>query len=851
MDSLIRLLVRHRNALLVAVLAVTALAGYLASTLKLYDDPNQWPPSSDPAVELNNRIQSEFGGSNLVTIMISRSDGGSIVAADSLAKVKRITDRLMEVHGVIPYAVRSLSTINARYLHGTAEVLDASILFEDPNRAPETPAELERVLFGIRNNAALGKLLVSNDETATIIQADFRTSLAGLREGLELPTTDPIAIYKEVNEIIGGERDASHHVTAAGTPILIGWVNSDGLPYILFALAIVITGIAVVLAFGFRSEIGILPPLLVGIIASIWAFGFQRLFAGEILSSASGFLAPFIIVAVAASHSVIFVKRLLADELIAGTSLDDALTATLGHMAKPMVMALITDLVAFCVLAVVPFDNVRVLGQITAAGLVAVLVLIPTFLVGFLGLMPASRLARAAEIAQSSRSEGTGLVYRATALFVRPLVYNRTLQIVTLTIAVLTLVLSLTFWVRIPIGEPGSLINRLLNVKIEIGQDNTYAVHNYLTRSWEDNELYQQEMEIKKRFGAVYTMTMLAKGPEEGSVKTPEALRALDGLAAHLEQMDEVPAVLGLPFYVKIMNRFMNEDRDEEFRIPVGERAQMAVNEALYFLTGGQPGAFDFVVDPTYSRSSMVALVTDTSPATVSKVLEAANSYLDREWDPAAVGGVEVELAGGSVGIADAFNRGTARWLVLATVLSAVASFIAAAFMLRSLVGPLMLMFPLLGGTILWAVVLYAIGIEFNSNVSAALAIASGVGIDAEVYLLFRFREEYPKHGDFQKALFDAFTLVREPLMFSFFSLFAGCLAVVIVPLYVGYVGFAMALVLLTTFVFSFFVAPAMWAVAKPKFLTRGLRVEGAGAPATSAAGAGSMGTWKAASRRS
>jgi predicted RND superfamily exporter protein len=104
------------------------------------------------------------------------------------------------------------------------------------------------------------------------------------------------------------------------------------------------------------------------------------------------------------------------------------------------------------------------------------------------------------------------------------------------------------------------------------------------------------------------------------------------------------------------------------------------------------------------------------------------------------------------------------------------------------------------------------------------------VGIDAEVYLLYRFREEFPKDRDFHRALFDAFTLVREPLIFSFTALVAGCLAVSIVPLYVGYVGFSMALILLATFLLSFFVAPVVWSLMRPRFLTRGLE-EDSGAP--------------------
>lgn len=855
MERISRLLIANRGLLLVITLTLMAGAAYLASTLKLYDDPNRWPPKDDPAVVLNEELQRQFGGANLVTIMVSRKDGASIINGETLAKVKRITDQLIDVHGVIPYAVRSLATINSRYLKGTDELLDASILFKNPNRAPSTPEELARVNFGIQNNAALRNLLVAADKSApaernapedgavvltpqgspgtpaappvlrsTIIQADFRTGLQDLREGLELPVTDPIAIYKDVRAIIEPENDELHKVTVAGSPILIGWVNSDGLPYIAQAFLLVVAGILVVLVFAFRSEVGVVPPLLVGIMASLWAFGLQRLFGGEVLTSSAALLAPFIIMAVSASHSVLFIKRFLTDELRADRTREEGLHQTLIHMTRPLLVVLSTDLMAFVVLSFVPFDNVRVLGQVTALGLVSIMVIIPTFLVPLLAFMPERRLRVATRRAQASRDTGSGIIYRSTAVLVRPLVYNRRVQLFVLAVTAVVVVVSLSAWVSVPIAGDGAL-PRLLRSQIETGQNNTYAVHNYLTRSWEENELYQMEQEIKEQFGGIYTMAILAEGPEPGSVKTPEVLRALDGMAQDLEQLDEVVAVVGLPFYVKVMNRFLNEDQDEYFRIPQIERAQMAVNEALYFLTAGMPGAFDFVIDPEFKRSSTVAFVTDTSPETVRKVIARVNAYLDEHWDSTALGGVEIRLPGGNVGIADAFNRSIKKWILRATLFSAAASFVAVGLMLRSLTGPILLMFPLAVGMILWVFLIHVIGIEFNSNVTAALAIASGVGIDAEVYLLYRFREEYPRDGDFRRALFDAFTLVREPLIFSFVALFAGLLAVSVVPLYVGYVGFSMALILLTTFLLSFFVAPVVWGMLRPQFLTRGLEV--------------------------
>jgi predicted RND superfamily exporter protein len=830
MLSLCEWIVRQRYVLLTAALVAVCWSAYLATTLKLYDDPNRWPPESDPAVVLNEQLQRKFGGANMVTIMIARTDGRDVVQADTLAKVKRITDELLRVHGVIPYAVRSLSAINSRYLAGTAEELDASLLFNDPNRAPETPEELDRVRRGIENNAALKHGLVSKDGQAVIIQADFRTGLQDVRAGLDLPVTDPIAIYRAINRIIEPENDAAHKVTAAGSPTLIGWVNSDGLPYIAFAFGIVALGIAVVLIFAFRSLVGVLPPLILGIVASTYAFGLQRLIEGEVLTSSAALLAPFIIMAVAASHGTLFVKRLVTDELDSTNDLLPALRDTLAKMATPLVVTLATDLIAFVVLAFVPFDNVRVLGQVTAFGLLAIVLSVPCVLIPMLALMPSRSVARASAIARARRDSASGIIYKTTAMVVRPLIYSKTAQTVVLGIAGLLTCAALSVWIPVNLLQ-GTSFGRFLASEITTGQDNTYAVHNYLTQSWETNSLYQMEQEITQRFGGVYTFAILAKGREPGAVKTPETLVALEALATHLERHDEVSAVVGLPFYVKIMNRFLNEDRDEAFRIPTEGRAQMAVNEALYFLTSGMPGAFDFVVDPDFQNTALIAFVRDTSPATVTKLVDDARDYIDLNWDSATLN-TDIELPAGNVGIADAFNRSIKKWMIYATVLSAVASFVAAGLMLRSVVGPFLLMVPLIGGTIIWIMLMHLIGIEFNSNVTAALAIASGVGIDAEVYLLYRFREEYPKHRDFRRALLDAFTLVREPLVFSFAALFAGCLAVSGVPLYVGYVGFSMALVLLTTFLFSFFVAPVVWSVLQPKFLTRGLDCDGDQPPA-------------------
>jgi hypothetical protein len=166
------------------------------------------------------------------------------------------------------------------------------------DEVPTTPEGMERLRYGVTHNPSIYGVLVSPDFKSTIIVADFRT---GLGFKADLPTTDPVTIYQRIRAITAAERDDRLVIQAAGTPITIGWVNSDGLPYIALACALFLAGVTAVLWFTFRSFRGAFIAITLGIIASVWAFGLKFLFQGYVLQSASALIAPFIIVAAASS----------------------------------------------------------------------------------------------------------------------------------------------------------------------------------------------------------------------------------------------------------------------------------------------------------------------------------------------------------------------------------------------------------------------------------------------------------------------------------------------------------------------------------------------------------------------
>ena len=790
MRRLVETTIRFRFALLLFSLLLTSFFIYYTITrVKLYDDPNEWLPKGNPIGKLNSALQKEFGGGNLVTIQISVQQG-DIFNPDTLSKVKRITQRIHLIWGVIPYNVMSIADLKAKYMKGSEEFLDITTLMD---QVPQTPEEMERLKYGVYHNPLIYGSIVSPDAKATVIQADFRT---GLGLVTDLPVTDPVTIYQRVKSIIEPERDANHIIQATGTPIIIGWVNSDGLPYIVVAFALFVLGVVAVLWRAFRSFRGAFIALSLGLVASIWAFGLKVLVQGPVLQSASALIAPFIIVAAAALHHTQFLKRFFDEEYPKTLDARLAIINTFTPLLFPLMGSLITDVIAFVVMSFVPFTNVSELGVPAAFGLIAIIFNVFFLQIPLLALLhgtPGEVEAVTLRREQKRKSLMVRLVERAVSDLV-----DRTWRGKLMVATVIGLML-------------GSL---LCLPSLDIGQDNTYAIHNFLTKSWRNSEIYQMEMNIKEHFKGVYPLNILIECTEEECLKEPAAVQEIDNYGRFLEGLPEVAGVQGLPIYLKVLHQFFNGGQEEFFRVP---QERQEVGLYLEFYAQGDPGSFDSVVDHNFQKHLLRVYTADTSHATVRTVMHAAQEYAQTHFGHN--GTLSAQVGGGAVAIAEGFNENIAKWLIYATVAGFLFSFLVLVPLSGSLVGPALLMLPLAVGTLIWLAAMRLLGIEINSFTTMGMAMASGVGVDAELYLLGRFREEYQQHGDFQEALKQGFIAVREALTYSYLGLIAGCWILIPIPLYVGYLGFGMGLILIVCFLCSFVISPFLWSILRPKFL--------------------------------
>lgn len=784
--ELARFLIRHRKGALVLQVVVFAACIWAIAGMRLYDDPNAWPPKTDPFVQLNRKISEQFGGGNSVSIEFSVKNG-TIFTPENLKTIKDVNDALYNITGVIPYAVRSIAALEAKHFSflgkGTPdeEMVIAPLMPEYPH----TEKDVQDVEQGAITNPMVYGTLVSKDKRAALILADFRSEAPA---GSKLATTEPVAIYKAITAIIKANQREGITLRAAGTPIIVGWVNSDGLRYVLIAFGFFLLIIGLTLLYGFRTFSGVFLPMRVALLGALMGFGLYRLFFGATLYSAAALLAPFIVVAAGACHSVQFLTRFFFEEYPRLGNVEEAIVSTFVSRLRPMLVSLLCDVVPFAIMAVIPFENVRALGLVTGLGLCSL-----TF-DEFVMMIPALSSITLAELESEHfhASQKTGA--SATDIWLEKLIRS----IITrpaVGVAILVVTVAITAFLGRDIA------------KTPIGQNNTYAIHNYLTRSWNRSAIYHMEREINARFGGVYPMTILIQG-KPGTHKTledPPVMTAVDKLARFLREQNNVGYVADPALDITARYAFVHGLDKAYFHVPP---TRQEIGEGLEAFEAITPGAYDWLFSEDYNSCVVTAYCASTDPTKVGNLLASTKKEAESLFQglPVSVG-----IAGGAVGIAEAFNRNIRYYLIVGALLGFLGTFLLSIPFIRSIMLPALLIVPLILGTIAALGLMITCGIELNSNATAALAIASGVGIDSEVYLLYRVREEYLRLHDFREALVQGYVKIRRALLVSNGALILGCWVLAPIPLYIGYVGFGMGLVLALCFITSAVVSPIVW----------------------------------------
>jgi len=682
-------------------------------------------PAHHPYIELHNRIRETFGGANVILVALEAEDG-SVLTPDGLARLDRLTRRLDQVPGVNHNLLRSLTHRNVRNTRVTPDGNLVSRPYYNA-RAPAPDAqELAELRRQIEADPAVFGVLVSTDLSTALIQAQLNES------GLDIPET-----FAALQRIRSEEAAPGISIHAVGPSVLAGWAFLYLPEAGQVALWTVI--IMLLLLWGhFYHPVGVFLPLLAALTSAIWGLGYVGL-RGEAIDPLT-LVVPFLVSARALSHAVQMLERFREEWPRFGNSLDAA-RASFESLLTPGLLAIVGDAAGIWLISLsdIPLnDKLAGYGSFWALSIsVSGLLLVPL-------LLAHVRPPGGGRIASVLRWG----IPRWSAFLTRPAIAKRLLWGCAALFGV-----SLWLSMGLSLGEtrPGSSL--------------LYADHDY----------NRSAAAIADKFAGTAPLYLIARTREAGGVRNLEVLEALESLTEEMENDPAVVASYGLPQLVRTLHRFNRNGDPRYAQLPEAAEATGGLIYS-YLLTAAIPDALRHLLDSPHRESNAIFYARDYRAETVQRLVERAQAWAE---SPAAdVDGLELQLAGGVVGVTAAINQEirASNWRILPAVLGFV--FLSVLLFYRSFHAAWLMLMTMLLATVLTHAYLRIAGIAMNLNTISVVGVGIGIGIDYAIYLMDRIRWESQVEGrDLGSAVRSALGTTGLAITFTAITLVCGVAA--------------------------------------------------------------------------
>lgn len=757
--------VRHRVAVILAVLIVSAFFGSRIGNLRIVVDPNNNLPQEHPYVITTNEIERIFGGRNLVVIGLE-SVTGDIFQPAILDKLMRITDGVLEIPGVVRSNVMSLAARKAKDIIGTEEGMSVRQMME---AIPKHPEESRRLRSALYANPIYVDSIVSQDGRMAVVIADFKfgKELQGFR-----------AIKERVEAVVDRERDPSVRIYLGGLAINLAWLEiySQRMQYLFFASLAVIMA---VLYLSFRSLQGMLVPIVTALMSVVWGLGLMGLLS--IPMDTFNATTPILIMAVAAGHSVQILKRYYEEH----GRLHDSASAVIESLTKiapVMLTAGSIAVVSFLALTAFPTLTIRIFGVFTAIGIFSAMILEMTFIPAFRSLIPAPKRY------ETEREHARGLLDRLTGSIANLIIAER--------------------WKPIFQALAGLLALLLFGISL-------LTVDNSLKGNFSPSSpVRQDDIPLNAGMGGTNTLYLLVQGSEADSIKNPAVLRAMEAVQTYLQtRYDLIGKTQSLADFLKRMNRAMHADDPAFDRLP--ESRDLVAQYLFLYSLSGDPGDFDSYVDYEYRSAVIWAYLKTDSTAYIERVISDLQPLIAQHFPSE----YKVSIGGGMAQGA-ALNDVMVHGKLLNIGVIAASIYLLSSFVLRSALAGWFVLIPLALAVAANFGVMGLAGIRLDIGTAAVSAMAVGVGADYAIYLMYRLREEIQRQGDPEKALRITLDTAGKAVIYVALAVGAGYSVLMLTGFGMhARLGFLVAVSMAVSCLAAIVILPAILFLARPRFM--------------------------------
>ena len=783
------LIYARRGLLFLGLLLATLFMGWHAGHLKPDAGFEKQIPYAHPYMKVFRKYQAQFGGANLISVALLRTDGQTIYDPVFTDRLKKLTDAVFFLPGVDRSRLSSLFSPGTVYI----EAVEGGLEFGDvvPRDFTATPQMLARVRSNVGKGAQIGRL-VSVDETGSLIVAELLernpdtgekldyNRLASLledqvRRRIESPdmieyrlknSRPPFApnevVYRGYTDLGWKLRFANFQAekrTADDRPIFLKGpelvptrvANPDyqpGMKVAILGFAKVVGdvsdasaevvgffGIAVLLMFGLLWIFSGSPKLALltlsaALAAVVWELGLLQL-AGFGLDPFA-ILVPFLILSIGVSHGVQYINHWGQAVAVDGLDSLSASKAAFRKLFIPGTVAILTNVIGFAMLAFIKIRIVQEMAINAALGMAAVIItnklMLPVALSWVKLRNPAAFRAGTAR-----RNRLWEPAWQRLSRFATPRP----------AMAAIGVSLGLLAWALV--HYPHLAIGDLQAGVPELRPDSRYN---------QDSAAVVSEFRI-----GTDVMKVMAVAPPYGCVKKP-VIQAIDALDESLKETPGVLGVLALPEAGKVIYSALNENAPKWRVLPAREGALAAIFRPIPSTLGIQNG--DCSVMP------VLVFTGDHRAETIARVIETVKGF--QKLNPQLP--IRLELASGNLGVMAATNEEIRASELVVIIWVHVTLLVFVWLSYRTIASVVAIITPLVLCSLLTYGFMAVWGIGMKSATLPVAAFGVGIGVDDGIYLWGALVTVLKQPGvKLQEAFAAAFRAAGRGTMFTSLAL--------------------------------------------------------------------------------
>ncbi|MBI5236338.1 MAG: MMPL family transporter [Deltaproteobacteria bacterium] len=685
--SLVEFSVNRPWLVLAIVLLVTIGFGTRFAGIRFDTNPKNMLPPESPVRVLNAEVEKAFGLYEDMLVVGVVNDAGVFNAA-TLQRIERITSAVSALKGVASRDVTGFTTItNVSAEAGTLKV--APLM----QTAPETEAGAASLRKAVQANPLFLERLISRDGKATAIYIPLEKG-ANAKE-----------IADEIREITGREKGAERYYVA-GDPVARDTFGAE-----MFTLMGKFAPIAGAIMFGailvmFRSMSLAVGMMAVAMVSILWSMG---LFIGlgypvHIMSS----MAPVFLMAIATDSIHIFNE--FRFRLRESKDKRTAIIETMHAVSAPVRYTALATAVGFAVLLFMSIIPVRVFGAMIAFGTVVLRLLSFSVIPAILMLMKDDKARFAHEPGAS------GFLRSMCAIGARR---PRTIA---------------------AIG--GALI-----VLSAIGVSRLNVNNNMVEWFKKASDIRVADAVMNSKLGGTSVGYVVAAAQDAEYMKTPEAMRYVDGLQRQLEALPIVGKTSSVVDYVRRINVVLHDDNPAYDVVP--DSKEIIGQYLFLFGMSARPSDMDSVIDYDFKRANITVQLKTWDASAMREIITVVEAY-----QKANPGRITLKPAG-SAYFNLVWNDEVLMDMLKGFVIALVAVFAILAVAFRSFKWALVAYAPLL----LTVLVIYGVvgfaGKDFDMPISVLSCLSLGMAVDFSIHFIGRFRQRLSE-GDPDTGVKDA-----------------------------------------------------------------------------------------------